>query len=299
MLFLLRDTLEQKNYKNSITCCLPIVKICNCCIATRQLGDTENSDFFGLPAKNMVEVFSAEKVSNHKRIQKEKTMYVGRIMHTDLVTATPDVLIEEAKNLIADKKIDHLLVVDKEKGNLMGIVSDRDIKQNWASPATSLSTHELNYLLSKITVGMIMVKKIVTVTPGTTIERAAYMMHEHDISALPVLDGDERLVGIITTTDVMEVIMEAIGIDDDSSRFSIMVDDRIGVLAQVTDILKENRINIRSVFSWPDRNFPGYYHLVLRVAGTNRERAVQSLLDGGFKVITDYVEDITPYLPEP
>jgi acetoin utilization protein AcuB len=86
------------------------------------------------------------------------SMYVGRIMHSYLVTVPPDTTIIKAKDIVAKKRINHLLVVDKNE-ELVGIVSDRDIKQSWASPATTLSTHELNYLLTQLTVEMIMVKK--------------------------------------------------------------------------------------------------------------------------------------------
>jgi len=223
-------------------------------------------------------------------------MYVGRVMHTDLVTATPDTPIAKARDLLAEKRIDHLLVVDGKKG-LKGIVSDRDIKQSWASPATSLSTHELNYLLSRVTVGMIMVKKIITVSPATTIERAAYIMQENRISALPVLEG-ETLSGIITTTDVMGVLLEAIGIDDESARFTIVVKDRIGFIAEVARILKENDINIRSIFSWPEKGHPGVYLLVMRVSSENGDRAVSLLREAGFKVMTDYIQDPQPLVPE-
>ena len=98
-------------------------------------------------------------------------MHVGLIMRKDLVTVPPDTSLVKARDLINEKLIDHLLVVDKD-GKLVGIVSDRDLKQAWASPATTLSAHELNYLLKQLNVETIMVKKIMTVTPGTTIERA-------------------------------------------------------------------------------------------------------------------------------
>lgn len=117
-------------------------------------------------------------------------MYVGRVMHTDLVTVSPDTPLSNAKDIIAEKRIDHLLVVDKN-GKLIGIVSDRDLKQSWASPATALSVHELNYLLSKLTVDMIMVKKIISISPDTTIERAARIMQENRIGSLPVLEGEK------------------------------------------------------------------------------------------------------------
>jgi acetoin utilization protein AcuB len=223
-------------------------------------------------------------------------MYVGRIMHTDLVTVTPDTTLVQARDIINEKQIKHLLVVDK-KEELIGIISDRDLKQSWASPATSLSAHELNYLLVKLTVEMIMVKKIITIPPGTTIERAAQIMQENRISALPVVE-DKKLVGIITTTDVMEVLLVAIGFDRESARFSVIVGDRVGVVSEVTRILKERQVNIRSLFTWPEKKYPGVYQLVMRVAAEDKARAISALKDGGFNVLTEYAEDITPYLPE-
>ena len=100
-------------------------------------------------------------------------MYVGRIMHTRLVTVPPDTSLRKAKEIIEEKKINHLLVVNKNE-DLVGLVSDRDVKQSWASPATTLSVHELNYLLTQLTVENIMVKKIITISPGT---RKTELMH--------------------------------------------------------------------------------------------------------------------------
>ena len=222
-------------------------------------------------------------------------MRVGRIMHTDLVTVSPDTTIIKAKDIIAKKQINHLLVVDKNE-ELVGIVSDRDIKQSWASPATTLSTHELNYLLRQLTVEIIMVRKIVTIPPSTTIERAAHIMQENRISSLPVIEG-EKLVGIITTNDVMEVLLRAIGFGEGSTRFTVLVEDRIGVVAEVSKLLKEQQINIRSLVTWPEKNHPGVYQLVMRVGAEDREKAIAVLSDGGFKVLTEYAQDLTPFLP--
>lgn len=223
-------------------------------------------------------------------------MYIGRIMHTDLVTVTPETTLVQARDLIAERSIDHLLVVGK-KGKLVGILSDRDLKQNWASPATALSTHELNYLLEKVEVGMIMVKTVITVELDTTIERAAYIMQTHNISALPVME-DGELAGIITSTDVMEVLLRAIGMSDESVRLGVFVDDSIGSLAKVTNILSQEQINIQSLFCWPTKSHPGITHLVLRIAGDDGAKAVLALEKGGFKVLTKYEKDLTPYLPQ-
>ena len=222
-------------------------------------------------------------------------MYIGRIMHTDLITVTPETSLADARDLIEEKKIDHLLVVDQHK-KLVGIVSDRDLKQYWASPATSLSVHELNYLLQKVVVKTIMTKAVVTVSPDTTIERAAYIMQTQDISSLPVMEG-ENLVGIVTSTDVMAVLLEAIGISDDSVRLGIFVRDSIGALAEVAGLLKQEGINIQSLFCWPEKNYPGVTQLVVRVAAGDGDKAIKALTGGGFKVKTRYEKDIVPFLP--
>jgi len=223
-------------------------------------------------------------------------MYIGQIMRTNLVTATPDTSLVDVRDLIAQHRIEHLLVVNK-KGHLVGIVSDRDVKLNWASPATSLSTHELHYLLQKVEVGMIMVKTVMTVGPDTTIERAAYIMQTHAISSLPVMRGEE-LVGIVTRTDVMAVLLQAIGMSEESVRLGVLVDDRIGRLAEVTSILRDQHINIQSFFCWPVPQYPDISHLVIRVVRSEGEEAVAALEGRGVKVLRRYEEDLRPFLPQ-
>ncbi len=222
-------------------------------------------------------------------------MYIGRIMHTDLITVTPETSLVDASEMIKTKKIDHLLVVDGRK-KLVGIISDRDLRQYWASPATSLSTHELNYLLEKVTASMIMVKTVVTVPVDTTIERAAFIMQQNRISALPVMENDE-LAGIITSSDVMDVLLQAIGISDDSTRLSVFVNDTIGRLSEVANALEVSSVNIQSLFCWPEKKYPGITQILLRVAKKDEEPAVKSLEALGFKVKTQYEKDITQFLP--
>jgi acetoin utilization protein AcuB len=223
-------------------------------------------------------------------------MYVGSIMHTNLITVSPKATLVEAKELIDKWAIDHLLVLNA-KGKLVGILSDRDLKQNWASPANTLSTHELGYLLEKILVEMIMIKTVVTITTETTIERAAFIMQSNNISALPVLENDD-LVGIITSTDVMEVLLQAIGMSEESVRISVLVKDRIGAIADVSAILRDKAINIQSMITLPMPNYPEINQLVLRLSGDDGPRAVALLNKNHFKVLTRYVKDLTPYLPD-
>jgi acetoin utilization protein AcuB len=142
-----------------------------------------------------------------------------------------------------------------------------------------------------------MIKTVVTVPTSTTIERAALVMQQHRISALPVME-DGELAGIITSTDVMAVLLQAIGISDESIRLSIFVRDSIGKLAEVADALKDETVNIQSIFCWPDNRYPGITEIVLRVANQDGGKATAALNGKGFKVKNRYEKDLTPFLPE-
>ncbi len=221
-------------------------------------------------------------------------MYIGWHMKTNLITVSPETSVFKAREMMDEHRISHLPVTDG-RARLFGIVTDRNLKEAWASPATTLSVHELTYVLQKLTVSNIMVKKIITATPDMTIERGARIMHDHKIGALPVL-RDDKLVGIITITDLMEVLLVALGLSDDSRRLSILVKNRIGVLAEVGKAMADAQINIRSVIIVPLRGHEDVWQLMLRFNEHVFPKAVQTLEGIGYKVITEYVEDVTPYL---
>ncbi len=221
-------------------------------------------------------------------------MYIGWYMKANLITALPETSVLKARDMMNQNRISHLPVTDKE-GRLLGIVTDRNLKEAWASPATTLSAHELTYVLQKLTVSSIMVKKIITATPDMTIERGARIIHANKIGALPVLKG-EKLVGIITITDLMEVLLMALGLADDTRRLSILVKDRIGVLADVGKLMAGNSINIRSMITVPLKNHEGVWQLMLRFNEESFAGAGKLLESEGYTVIAEYVEDLTPYL---
>ena len=133
-------------------------------------------------------------------------MTVGDLMTTGkLVTATPETPILEARSRMLERRIRHLLVTDPD-GSLVGIVTDRDIRLNLPSRATSLSIWEINHLLTKLTVGEVMTRGVITVGPERAAHEAAQLMLDHSIGALPVTRGG-RLVGIITETDIMRAFV--------------------------------------------------------------------------------------------
>jgi acetoin utilization protein AcuB len=130
-------------------------------------------------------------------------MLVRDVMTRPLVTARPETSIVDARVLMTRERIRHLLVTDEE-GDLLGVVTDRDIRLHLPSPATSLSVWEMNYLLARLRVGEVMTTAVITVGPNREAREAARLMVDHKIGALPVRDAG-RLTGIVTETDLLRI----------------------------------------------------------------------------------------------
>jgi acetoin utilization protein AcuB len=132
-------------------------------------------------------------------------MKIRDLMTEKPITVDPGTPVLEARQIMLSKRIRHLLVTDGPK--LAGMVTDRDIRLNLPSPATSLSVWEINYLLARLTVESVMTKALVTVSPGWDPRDAAVLMLDHKIGALPVVDNGQ-LVGIITETDLLRAFVK-------------------------------------------------------------------------------------------
>lgn len=209
-------------------------------------------------------------------------MYVGLRMSRNPVTCSPDTGLDEATHLMKENKVRQLLVTEGDK--LVGIVSDADLQHVLPSPATSLSVHEMTYLLSKLTISKFMVKDVITITPDKTIEEAALLMHDNDISGLPVIRGD-KLAGYINRTIMLELFVEEMGLNVESSRITMELEDKPGVILDITRIIKRNNLNIVSVATF-FHNVPGKRIVVFRV-GTNDPSNVESDLKAeGYKIVT-------------
>lgn len=135
---------------------------------------------------------------------------------SEWMTATPQTVssktpVMEAMQLLRKGGYRRLPVVDGDK--LVGIVTDRDLKEATPSKATTLSVYELNYLLSKLTVHDVMVTPVITVAPEEPVENAALLMEEHKISGLPVVSGG-TLQGIFTITDMLRAIVAMLGLKE-------------------------------------------------------------------------------------
>jgi acetoin utilization protein AcuB len=163
-------------------------------------------------------------------------MLVGERMSHPVISIPPDMPIVDALNMMKRERIRRTPVV--KDGKLIGIVSDKDLLNASPSPATSLSVWEMNYLLSKITVRDVMTKDVLTVTEDTPIEQAARIMSDNKIGGLPVMRGD-RVVGIITETDLFKIFLEIMGAREMGVRVTALMHEEHGQLAKLTQAITD------------------------------------------------------------
>jgi acetoin utilization protein AcuB len=171
-------------------------------------------------------------------------MRVDKRMRRDVVTIRPDDPIRLAMDLLKEHHIRQLPVV--EDGKVVGIITDRDLREASASSAISLSVWELNFLLEKITVKEIMTKDVVTITPDTAVEEAARLIHDLKIGGIPVVE-EEKLIGIITEVDLLEMFLEVMGIGGASVRIDVVLSDDPKDFESVSKIVQDAGGEIISV----------------------------------------------------
>jgi acetoin utilization protein AcuB len=132
-------------------------------------------------------------------------MRVRELMTGALITVRPDTPVLDARHLMLQRQIRHLLVTS-DNGELLGIITDRDIRLNLPSQATSLSVWEINHLLTRLTVEQVMTSSMITVGPDREARDAAQLILDHRIGALPVVDAG-HLIGIVTETDLLRAFV--------------------------------------------------------------------------------------------
>lgn len=206
-------------------------------------------------------------------------MFIKDHMTPSPITIAPNTPIFEALDIMKKQKIRQLPVVDK--GNLVGLVTERDLLTVSPSPATTLSVFEMNYLLSKMTAREVMIKNPPTISPEANIEEAAVIMREHKIGSLLVTENN-KLVGIITESDLFEALIKVLGFRRAGTRIVIEAENRIGVLADVLDLVREQGISVIGIacVEKPEQKV----QVVLRLNTTEPASLVEELKGKGFAI---------------
>jgi acetoin utilization protein AcuB len=206
-------------------------------------------------------------------------MLVEQVMRAAVITITPKTSLPEALRLVQHRGIRHLPVVEDDA--LVGIVSDRDLKRAMASPATSLETHELRYLLDALTVDEIMTRPVITIGPTFPIEEAARLIVKERVGALPVTERG-RLVGIVTETDVLELFVKGMGAGEPSSRIDVQLPHGHRTLADLVHAVEEAPAEISSIMTLADRS--GRKDVIIRVRSIDSRPVVARLVARGYSV---------------
>ena len=174
-------------------------------------------------------------------------MLVEERMTHPVLTITPDVPVQDALARMRKDKVRRYPVVDK-RGKLIGIVTDSDLLNASPSEATTLSVWEISYLLAKITVERVMTTNVITTSENATIEEAARILADRKVGGLPVM-RDDRLVGIITETDLFNIFLEMLGARRAGVRVTVEVMDRPGKLHELTGAITNLGGNIQGLGS--------------------------------------------------
>lgn len=202
-------------------------------------------------------------------------MYVKNKMTINPKTVTPDQTISEVLDLMHEFKIHRIPVVDK--GKLVGLVTQGVVQENTPSHLTTLSIHEMNYLLSKTRVKDIMIKKVITIGPEALVEAAADTMEKKDIGCLPVVSESNELLGILTTSDILKAFVDMFGYHQEGTRVTVLINDRVGEFAAFTKLFADNNISISHFANHGNE-------VVIRCNELNKKRVSDLLEKNGYTI---------------
>ena len=208
-------------------------------------------------------------------------MLIKDRMTSEPYTIMEDAPISDVMSLMHEKNIRRVPVTD-ESGKLTGIITDTDIHKVSPTKATSLSVYEINYLLSKTMVKDAMVKDVKTISPEAIIDDAAVAMREYKVSTLIVIGPDNRIVGIITESDIFDAFIAFLGCGVKGTRISLTTKDIPGIIADIAGVFAEEGVNISNVANFSSGG--GMAEVIVRAKSLNTETIVNKLSGHGYTV---------------
>ncbi|MFF2755361.1 acetoin utilization AcuB family protein [Psychrobacillus sp. NPDC058041] len=206
-------------------------------------------------------------------------MIVEEIMNTSVPTLTPSHTINDALLLLKEKKIRHLPIINEQR-EVVGVVTDRDLKE--ATPSSLLNIK--NPEIYERPLGLIMTKNPITGHPLDFVEETANIFYDNRIGCLPIV-SQGKLVGMITESDLLYKFIELTGAHQPGSQIEVRVPNQPGVLFEVSKVFYEQKMNVLSVLVYPDKIRSDYKILVLRVKTMNPLKLIEAIRAEGFEVL--------------
>jgi acetoin utilization protein AcuB len=207
-------------------------------------------------------------------------MRIRDIMSTNVVAVDEKTSLHDARKIMEAHKIRRLPVMKKDK--LVGLVTKRMLLEASPSPATALSIHELHYLLAKMTVKEIMVKKPYTISPDMPPEDALQLGQEMGYGSFPVVENG-RLVGVVTESDIVRLMTRVLGVTKKGKRVTIKTSTVFGNMQKIMNILDKNKTVLLSLMSLKEPDEEEWL-IVLRLDSDNAEPIAKELTSSGFNV---------------
>ena len=208
-------------------------------------------------------------------------MRIRDIMSTNVVTVNEDTPVYDAKKIMEAHRIRRLPVMKKDE--LVGLVTKHILLEAAPSPATSLNIWELNYLLSKMTVKQIMVKKPFTIPADMPVEDALQLGQEKGYGAFPVME-DGRLVGVVTESDIVRMMTRVLGVKEKGKRIDIRASTKFGNMRKILEILDKHKTVLLSMMTLPPEEWETDWLVVLRLKSEDVEPIANELKDADFNV---------------
>ena len=207
-------------------------------------------------------------------------MRIRDIMSTNVVTVDEKTLVGDARKIMEAHRIRRLPVMRKDK--LIGLATKHMLLEAAPSPATSLSIYELNYLLAKMTVKDIMVKKPFTISPDMPAEEALQLGQEKGYGGFLVVEN-EKLVGIVTESDIVRIMTRVLGVKEKGKRIDIKVYKEFGNFQRIMNILDKHKTVLLSMITLKEPEEEDWL-TVLRVKSEDAEPIAKELKSSGFNV---------------
>ena len=202
-------------------------------------------------------------------------MTVKRMMKKNPITTTAETSIVDVADILKENHIHRLPVLDK-KGKLIGVITEKDILHASPSPVSSLSVYEMPYMLSRLKVSNLMTKYVRTIDPDTTVEEAAKIMVDDDLSCLPVIEG-EKLVGIVSKSDMFKVLYELFGSLVKGTRVTFLFNQRSGEISRLSTALANKGFDIISIGTFVDKGEKDGVLTTIKVRTENSEGVLEVL----------------------
>ncbi len=211
-------------------------------------------------------------------------MFVSRSMSSKVTTVEQDTQLLEAQMLMRRHKIRHLPVVDADN-TLLGIVTDRDIRS--ALPfalAKGQGDDEMREQYHHLLVADAMTTDLLTISPNHTLQDALLLIEQKKVGAIPVVDDDNKLLGILSVRDLLRAFINVLGIGEPGTLLCVLVEERVGQLKKIVDIITEENISCGSVLVaryWEEDKRAVFIYLL----SLNVSRVKQRIEASGFKLI--------------